>query len=353
MCKVKNSTINSNPQRVISTKNVGFQSVNAKKHTNNRTLLDKLELLDETNTTHKAFFTKFRKRAYAKYRTNQIVQGLCSLNNIRKAKYERTYSCGTAIKQEGNKFTSTYCGCRWCIVCSRNKTGKLINRYLKTMRKSRDWYHVTLTLKSVADKELRKTNKAMFDIFAKIMRRIRYRNNVKATRSLECTYSIKRNDYHPHIHVLITGKENAQYLKENWIKEVSNYFGVDMEGIDSEVCRHYLQKIVRVRNTAKSLMEVLKYPTNHIDDKGNEIPSHALDIIYHSLENLRTFQVYGMKAFDDKIEYQQTETETENPHKYEFALWIWRGHDWINFLGVAMSGYIPKCRNSKIEQNST
>lgn len=347
MCKVKNNTFNSKSKKDTSTKNIGFQSVKPIKHS----LLDKLELLDERNSKHSPFFIKYRKRAYAKHRTMGFIDGLIELNNVRREQYDRTKKCGCLILQEGKKFTSRYCGYRWCILCSRIKSGKIIREYLNPMSENKDWYHVTLTLKNVEGKDLRKTNKLMFKIFSNIMRRIKYRNKVKATRTIECTYNPIKNDFHPHMHVLITGEENANYLKENWIYEVSKHYGMKVvEGIGSEVCLDYLQKVDKVTDTERALKEVLKYPTKHFDDNENAIPSLALDTIYHSFENLRTFQVYGMRAMDDKIEEQ--ETEDDCPYQYETMLWVWRENDWINFEGVALSGYDPD-KHSKIEQNST
>ena len=128
MAKIQPKNIQSNPNdnlsvqhpqkvRLLSAENLRLDPV----------LLDTLAQL-RTETPSKPPVTLV-KRAKAKFLTNGLSFPLIDLNSPLKKSYWLTWHCTSVLLQEGQKITSRYCNNRWCIVCNRIRTAKLINGY--------------------------------------------------------------------------------------------------------------------------------------------------------------------------------------------------------------------------------
>ncbi|MFH1052404.1 MAG: protein rep [bacterium] len=285
------------------------------------------------------------KRAKAKYFTVALTVGLGQLDSILKKSYWNTYYCAYELKRDGKKITTKYCKNRWCMVCNRIRTAVSIKKYSDEIKSwGSDSYFVTLTIPNVPADVLGETIGKMLRDFTNIVQVIKKRRNHKfiAIRKLECTYNPERNDYHPHYHCIVKGKQVAELLKQEWLKRY----------LDAE---NYLQDIREA--DLGSLMEFFKYFTKVIctkSDKNNKdflkapieyrrkIYINALDVIFTSMYNRRTYQNYGFKALDIDEKSEEVIELAENNNEISYFKWDKEIHDWLNIdSGEVLTGFEP------------
>ena len=155
-----------------------------------------------------------QKRAKSKAFTLSYLFDLIDLKSPLLKSYWQTYHCTNAILQEGKKLKSKYCNQRWCLTCNRIRTAKIINGYKSEIDKFNSPHFVTLTIPNVKAKDLKKSIEEMNKTISKINNNLKRRHStkIKALRKYECTYNSKRNDYHPHFHLIVDGKEESEKL---------------------------------------------------------------------------------------------------------------------------------------------
>jgi plasmid rolling circle replication initiator protein Rep len=156
---------------------------------------------DNKNATRESY----RKRAKAKFSQNRLLQALVKLDSPLKRQYEDTQFCSWTLIQNGNTLTAKYCKQRWCRVCNRIRTGKLISGYENALNKMSDPQFLTLTIPNVSAENLRETMQKMILDIRRIqdLRRKKKQPLIKAIRKLECTYNVDNNTYHPHFHFIV------------------------------------------------------------------------------------------------------------------------------------------------------
>jgi len=261
-------------------------------------LLDKLELL--------------RKRRIAKAYSNALIKELLPLKSPLQKAYEATQKCCTVIVKEGDKLTSRYCGNRWCYVCNRIRTAKLINGYAPVLSTMGKLYLVTLSRPNVKGHDLRNEVRILTRRFRRIRDRLRKRGiDIKGIRKLEITYNRKRNDYHPHIHCIISGKKEAYLLRSEWLKEFPE---ASMKGND-------------IKPTIEgSLKEIFKYCSKIKDNT-----PVANDTIFQAISNRRIVQSMGIKIqVSEEIEELQAEEYDGLPVGNDVFLWFDGVKDWVS-----------------------
>lgn len=297
---------------------------------NNVTLLDKLAQLTPislSDTKQLAQITKDKlfKRAKAKYVTIGITKKLYLLDSPLRNSYKNTFFCSNVLKQSGKTLTSTYCNNRWCIVCNRIRTAKLIAGYQNVLSGIPDKQFLTLTVPNVSADVLEQTMKQMIRNFVLIVKRLRKQKvKVVLLRKLECTYNPIRNDFHPHFHCIVSMQSTAQLLLDEWLKTYKDATRAAQN--------------IREADDA-SVKELFKYFCK-IVTKG-KVYETALDVIFQSMYRQRVFQPVGIKKdvpedIDDLIseiysDLQQAET-----------FWTWIENDWICVdTGELLTNYKP------------
>jgi hypothetical protein len=277
------------------------------------------------------------KRARSKFLTIQNLLPFIDLDSSLHKAYWRTYWCSAVLVQEGNKITGHYCGNRWCLVCNRIRTAKLIEGYLPIIKKEfKDPYLVTLSRPNVASIYL----DPEYDILFKALRKIadKWRKSgrgMKALRKLEVTYNNTDSfDYHPHLHILIEGKEAAERLLDDWLyyNKESQPQGQDLRPADEN-----------------SLIELFKYATKTPAGKnGTEYNTVVLDRIYRSLKGRRIFQPIGIKKADISEEVEEIQVQEIKGEEKVFDHWHWEQgqSDWVNSFGQLRTG----CQEYKLHQ---
>ena len=275
------------------------------------------------------------KRARSKY----IARGLsyhlvtgASKSPLKKG-YLRTFGCANAILLSEGKLISHYCKHRWCPVCSRIRTEQAINGYKPQLEQLEDPYFVTLTTRTVLKGGISKRMDEMKKVWRSVTSGAQYRKllGFKGVRSLECT-SRPNNHYHPHFHVIIQGRENAEWLVEQWLKR--------FKGRSQRVARDIRKA------DAQSYKELFKYATKLSVMQGKlidfKVPAAALDAIFRALKGRRLFQPFGgLRRDPEELEgelFGQVATEALKDKK-----WEWLEQDWVgSSTGELLTGHVAE-----------
>jgi plasmid rolling circle replication initiator protein Rep len=289
--------------------------------------LDKLAQLTHCTCSDNSINTvkTLQKRAKAKYLTNAYTKKLASLKTGLQKSYNNTiYGCSNILEQTDNKIKGHYCKNRWCIVCNRIRTAKLINGYKTVLEKLPNKYFVTLTVPNVKAEVLRSTIKEMTHTFQNVRKHLQKKKvYIKGLRKLECTYNAIRNDFHPHFHFIVSDKANAEVLLQEWLKR---YPEANEKGQN-----------IREANEGSTL-ELFKYFSKIITNK--VIYIRALDIIFIAMQGLRVYQPLGIKKVSEDIE--EIQTQIIEDLKAAEKVWTWIENDWIDKeTGECLTNYEP------------
>ena len=247
-----------------------------------------------------------------------------------KKSYDNTYHCASVKHYLGDKMKTTYCKNRWCRVCNRIRTAVNIQNYGPAIAGLVDAYFVTLTRRTVWEDSLESQIEEMENIWriiykiTKDKRKKPFKDGIylKGIRSMECTVS-KDGRYHYHFHLIVEGKENAEWLKSEWLKRNNNSVEAAQD----------------IRPADKgAIIEVLKYSVKMsvgLDKTGNY---QKYDKIFQALRGKRTTVAFGgLKAakIDDEdfqTEAQSVSAELKMKLGDEPSLWVWNQevYDWVN-----------------------
>ena len=158
---------------------------------------------------------------------------------------------------------------------------------------------MTLTAPTVKERQLKAEIAKRYLTWTRVKDRLRKQGmTIQGIRKLEVEYNIEMDWYHPHFHIVIQGKIQAQLLRDFWLDE---YKTADIKG----------NHITEVGTTAKDLMEVFKYATKDIVK--DETTAKATHHIYSVLKGRRVFQTYGKLR-----KVKQPKKETIERIKYDW-----------------------------------
>ena len=296
--------------------------------------------------------TLLQRKAFAKWRTVNNVHDLLKLHSPFEKMYRDTLYCCETMHQEGQYLTGNYCGHRWCLVCSRILTAKLIQGYGPILSQFQSPRFITLTIVCVNEYELLKALKNMIRVFNLINHNFRQRRpyRIIGIRKIEIEPGRHPGEYHPHFHILLEGEQEGWALIEEWLKHFPT---ADIRGQKNQPC------------DKGSLAEFFKYATKpavHSDKvKGKEISSaYQLDVIYQTLHHRRIYQPIGIKkCVPEKIEGILSQRIPDLKPAIQDWKWDHKEEDWKNTNGDKLSlyrqnkeipGFVPvlgyhKCRN--------
>lgn len=295
--------------------------------------LDKLAQL--APPTFENTVIRLRKRAKAKYFTNSYTIPLASLKSPLQKSYNNTiFGCSNLLEQTDKKITTHYCNNRWCIVCNRIRTAKLINGYKIPLSELKDKQFVTLTIPNVSQENLRTTIKQMIKSFQDIKKIINKGNlKIKGLRKLECTYNAIRNDFHPHFHFIVSDKDIANKIVYEWLKR---YPDANIKCQDVRPCDN------------GSTMELFKYFSKIITK--DSIYIQPLDVIFNAMRNLRVYQPLGITKITEDVD--EIQSQIIDDLKSAEKIWEWVDYDWVDkTTGECLTGYTPTDEMEKLIKN--
>jgi len=264
-----------------------------------------------------------QKRARSKAISNAVIFKLTPLQSPLNKSYWSTFHCSNTILQDGERLTSRYCNQRWCLVCNRMRTAKLMKGYLPSIDEMKDPQFVTLTRPNVKGGYLRSTFGSMQSKFTQCRDTLRKQGiTLVGIRKVETTYNQERNDFHPHFHCIIDGKKESELLKEQWL-------------IKHPKALHYLQKV----KPCTDPIELFKYFTKLTTKDGQFLPV-PMDIAFRAMKGKRVFQPFGgIKKESEEVEVKES---TQCDWKDEQTeIWTFESSgkfsDWYNSNGEALS----------------
>jgi hypothetical protein len=275
-----------------------------------------------------------KKRAKAKWFTQSYLQHLINLDSPLKNSYINTVFCCHTLHQKDGKITSRYCKNRWCIVCNRIRIGKAINGYLPELRKLEDPQFVTLTIPNVKKSELRGAIAAMVRTWRQMYQCLNKRRvQLRGVRKIECTYNPDEDSYHPHFHLIVSGKAVGEMIICEWLRRFS-------------MAKRKAQDIRPADDG--SMVELFKYFTKVITKQKVYVP--AMDIIFRSMVGHRVFQPYGISQVSEDVEELQAEViEGIEPGE---TFWEWSDCDWRDITsGKTLTGYVPDEKLERLAHN--
>jgi hypothetical protein len=262
-------------------------------------LLDKLE--QKGTPLESSWVKRAKKRAKQKHLSSLIADGLIDyteeLNWRKGMSFEDDLlfkgflgmtKCMSSLTITKDKVTSRYCGHRLCLVCSNIRTGKMLNRFEATYKeKFTDPHFVTLTAPNVPPDKLGQEVKKYLAVYDEIRRTIRaYLQRRKepyrlcALRKLEITWNKQRNDYHPHLHLIVNDEFLANEFRRLWLDKMP----------EANLKAQHIEKA-----NEKSLKEVFKYVTKFFteDKKTKKLKIYPPQVLYQITQALYRVRTFG------------------------------------------------------------
>lgn len=202
--------------------------------------------------------------------------------------YKNSFYCASAFQVKNGMLIQKYCKNRWCQTCIRIRTGAMINKYAPRLDREEHLYFLTLTRPNIPADML----KAELDLYNDLWRTMTSSRYFKkftkdggiGIRKVECTYNPERNDYHPHLHVLLSDYETAELMRQQWLR-------LNPES-DPKA-----QDLSRVKNKG-GYIEIFKYFTKLLakDNSGKRFfdPIH-MDVIFEAMSGRRVYTRLGTK----------------------------------------------------------
>jgi len=292
--------------------------------------------LQNEGSSEAATIGKLRKRARAKWASVPLATQLAELRTDLEQSYRNTVYCSQIITQEDGQLKTHYCGNRWCILCNRIRTARLINGYEPVLKGWDDKWFVTLTLENCSGEALPGVLDGMLRAWQSSRSRLNRTLGLRlvALRKIECT-SRRDDDYHPHIHAVVQGRATAEALVDAWLKFAPKWTGRDAQRAaqDLKECDE------------GALLELFKYFTK-LSTNGKRIPAARLDVIFQAMKGRRVFQPCGF-TLSEADDLEEIEVEGSTPAISQLdqdVLWWWDQllADWVDEeTGECLTGHSP------------
>ena len=202
--------------------------------------------------------------------------------------------------------TASYCRDRLCPVCSwrlsQRRFGEMCN-VLEALREGliKENCHasmLTLTLRNCEPGQLGHTIEAMSKAWHNISRKVIMKSVVGWARNLEITYNKARRDFHPHFHILLLWRGEANvsgaFLREI-TAEWSAALGLDYKAIVNHEEAYKMIDGEKVEaDIAGDMVSVILECTKYIikDSSLSKMPDELLDVFIQQVKGFR-FVSYG------------------------------------------------------------
>jgi hypothetical protein len=166
------------------------------------------------------------------------------------------------------------------------------------------------------------------------------KRKVIGLRKAECTI---RPDgfYHYHFHVVIQGKDNAEWLVQSWLDRMLKK--ADKDGQNARLLDD------------GSLKELFKYFTKLTTSKKDEeerqlYDPQRMDVIFRAIKGKRIFQPFGgLKPVSEEVD--RIITQEYNEIKPAYKEYIWDTDNYFDTDGVALTRYKPAEKLKKMFEN--
>lgn len=315
----------------------------------------------ESNDINKVNDNILNKKAYSKYFTSELLKHLTTLeDSVLIDSYKKSTECCSELIQVGNKITGKYCKQRWCIVCNRIRTAKMINNYIDELKQFSKPEFLTLTVKNceyidynvkgkkyycIPKNTLKNTFENMQSLWRYCYKKLKHtakKNSyiLKGIKKVECTYNFEENTYHPHFHFILDSKEISDLIMDYWLSYSykfnleTNELAQKSKPVENEQgyleLFKYFSKIVSKTNE-KEVIKLKKEDsiyTEIIVKKKDAIMIPALDNIFKTMRGKRVYDAFGIPlAKEDDFDIQAEQIENL---QHQNITWYWQKDNWYN-----------------------
>lgn len=222
-----------------------------------------------------------------------------SLERLGYRNFNNVYECAEVLRfreQENGSlklFQTWFCKKKLCPICNWRRsmkysyqTEQVITEAMKRHEKGR-FLFLTLTVKNVNGDSINQEISQISEGFRRLMLYKKVDKNIIGyLRALEVTYSTNRDDYHPHLHVLLFVKANyfnateGNYISQDeWTKLWQKAMKLDYTPVVN---------IKAVKSTEKydlkgAILETAKYPVKPFDLLNDDFSEETRDTITDDL----------------------------------------------------------------------
>jgi plasmid rolling circle replication initiator protein Rep len=288
-----------------------------------------------------------------KLRDEPMAESFVRLGLIEKA--VRIKNCGTYLEfklfENGSSklISANFCKVRLCSMCAWRRSMKVfgqVSRIMDHVQANHNYRFIflTLTQKNVPGDKLSEELDRMFAGFKRLTELKIFKSVSKGFfRSLEVTHNWKRDDYHPHIHMVIAVNKSyftdKTYISQKrWIEIWRNCMGLDYDpSVDVRTVKpdpnDQEQKKISVK---KAIAEVAKYSVksdDYIHEKDTAKTDAAVLTLDAALANRRLFafggkmrEIHKKLNLDAPIDGNLTETHDEIRPDLTFVIVKYKWH---------------------------
>lgn len=202
--------------------------------------------------------------------------------------FKNVYQCAEVLKFMQDPDGSLklkqawFCKSKLCPMCNWRRSmkyGVQLGQIIDVARQREpkaQFIFLTLTVKNVIGEELGAELTRLTKAFDRLFRRAKVKKAVLGyLRAVEVTYSLERDDYHPHIHVLLMVrpsyfKKKEYYIsQEEWTNMWEQSAKLDYTPIvDVRKVKPNQKKSRNIDDLNGAILEVAKYPTKPIEKMG-------------------------------------------------------------------------------------
>ena len=257
------------------------------------------------------------------------------LKHFTEKTLERIQNCGnfiqsvlTADESTAKVVKANRCMNRFCPIClatRSRKQGFMLGVVLETLRENYDYkfLFLTLTVPNVQGNELIKELQKQYESLKRFIQRKEFKKISKGyVRKTEVTYNSERNDFHPHVHMLIAVDE-SYFTRENYVKQEKWLELWQKCKRDDSITQVHIKKA-----DEESYRELAKYEAKDLEylNYGEEV----FDVFYKALKGRKTLtfngcfqehkKLFKSGEFDDYIEKDDNYYELTSFHSYESHL---------------------------------
>ena len=257
--------------------------------------------------------SKGKDKKWRQRKLNNIALG----QDFKKLQIEKVgnnvFSCAERLEYKVNTDGSIslnkvwFCKNKLCPICNWRRALKhsyqasnVLDIAMKKHPKAQ-FLFLTLTVKNVPGSELKESLTHLTKSFDRLFRRAKVKKNlIGFMRATEVTYSEERDDYHPHLHILLMVKPNYFNGSDNYIKQA------EWSELWKKSAKLDYNPIVDVRKIKtdgnsedeslyKAVLETAKYPVKPIDsmDLSEDTRLKVVNNLYHGLYKKRQISYGG------------------------------------------------------------
>lgn len=222
-----------------------------------------------------------------------------SLERLGYRNFNNVYECAEVLRfreqEDGSLklFQTWFCKKKLCPICNWRRSMKysyqaeeVITEAMKQYPKGR-FIFLTLTVKNVNGDFIKQEITQISEGFNRLMKYKKVDKNVIGyLRALEITYSTNRDDYHPHLHVLLfvsssyfTGNGNNYISQDEW----TNLWQKAMKLDYVPVVNVKAVKATEKYDLKGAILETAKYPVKPFDLLNDDFSAETKDMITDDL----------------------------------------------------------------------